>query len=167
MATDATPWGFSLFCDDLRQEIGGKISIMGLYQTDMIFPEAAQFPLVLPKFAILTKYYESQPNTEDINFRIFFPGDERDTPTIRAPFQRPPSSVTPPTYALEEDQERLFMTTVPFVISPFPIKQEGFIKVRAMNGATITKLGSLMIRKAKPGEDYLSLPPSSPLPLRA
>jgi hypothetical protein len=36
---DRNSWGVSLFCDDIRAELGGKISVMGIYQTDMIFPE--------------------------------------------------------------------------------------------------------------------------------
>lgn len=40
------------FCDDVRQEIGNKISLMGLYSSDMIFES---FPVVLPKFCIRVK----------------------------------------------------------------------------------------------------------------
>lgn len=37
------------FCDDVRQEAGNKISLMGCYAGDMIFEK---FPAVLPKFCV-------------------------------------------------------------------------------------------------------------------
>ena len=37
------------FCDDIREEVGGKLSFMGIYSGDMIVPG---FPVVLPKLCI-------------------------------------------------------------------------------------------------------------------
>lgn len=38
-----------LYCDDIRNEIGGKLSFMGIYTTSLIVKE---FPVSLPKFCI-------------------------------------------------------------------------------------------------------------------
>lgn len=45
---------FCLFCDDIRQEIGGKLSYIGTYQSVLIvtLPPNSQEPAFLPKFAI-------------------------------------------------------------------------------------------------------------------
>lgn len=73
-------WGFTLFADDLRQEIGGKISVIGIYQTDLI--QHLDFPINLPKFAMLIKYYEVKGALKsDMNVNIFLPGD-KDKPSI-------------------------------------------------------------------------------------
>jgi hypothetical protein len=37
------------FCDDIRQEVGNKVSLMGCYGTKMFL---AKFPVVLPKLCI-------------------------------------------------------------------------------------------------------------------
>ena len=37
------------FCDDFRQEIGNKFSLMGCYGTDLYVP---QFPITLPKLCV-------------------------------------------------------------------------------------------------------------------
>ena len=47
MMIDACPLtAFTLFCDDLRQEAGGKLSAMGIYQGVMAIPADAVW---LPK----------------------------------------------------------------------------------------------------------------------
>jgi hypothetical protein len=82
-------WGFSLFCDDIRAEVGGKMSIMGVYQADMIFPTNQDFPLAVAKFCILIKYYEVLGFfTDDIAISVFLPGNAKDTPTIVLPILR-------------------------------------------------------------------------------
>ncbi|HEY1474581.1 MAG TPA: hypothetical protein VGF53_10920 [Pseudolabrys sp.] len=162
-------WGFSLFVDDIRSEMGGKLSAMGIYQADMIFPTTQDFPLALPRFGILVKYYEVQNFfKDDIFIRVFFPGDSKDEPGTVVPFNRAAldARTLPPSYELEEDQERIFNLTFPIFISPLLIKQEGFVKVRAVCGGTTTNLGSLMIRKARPDENLqlatLPTPPVAP-----
>lgn len=39
-----------IYADDLRQEIGGKITIVGVYQSQML---VEAFPITLPKLAVL------------------------------------------------------------------------------------------------------------------
>lgn len=40
---------FTIFCDDIRQEMGGKITYVGTYTGSMQVPK---FPTMLPKFCI-------------------------------------------------------------------------------------------------------------------
>ncbi len=156
-------WGFSLFCDDIRAELGGKLSVMGIYQTEMVFPSNVVFPSIYPKFCILIKYYELRNVfNDDIIVRVFFPGDTKESPSLVLPFPSSVRNTTNPAYPLEEDQEHLFNISFPLMLSPFPIKQEGFLKVRAQCGGTTTQLGSLMVRKARPDENLPIFPP--PLP---
>lgn len=45
------PSGFTIFCDDIRQEVSGKITLVGAYADEMtVFGEA---PLVLPQLKAL------------------------------------------------------------------------------------------------------------------
>lgn len=39
-----------IYADDLRQEIDGKVTIVGMYQSQMLVPT---FPITLPKLAVL------------------------------------------------------------------------------------------------------------------
>src|SRR3990172_3366402 len=40
---------FTIFCDDIRQEIGGKLSYIGVYGGQMFVPS---FPITLPKLCL-------------------------------------------------------------------------------------------------------------------
>jgi len=161
-------WGFSLFCDDIRAEVGGKMSVMGVYQADMVFPPVQEFPITIPKFGILFKYYETKDAfTEDVVIRVLFPGDSKEAPSITIPFPRANLISSEPPYPVEEDQQRVFNLTFPILLAPCVIKQEGFVKVRVICGDRTTNLGSLMIRKARADENILPsgfpAPPLSPV----
>jgi hypothetical protein len=43
---------YTLLCDDVRQELGGKFSLMGLFET--IY--AGSFPAIHPRFAIINEW---------------------------------------------------------------------------------------------------------------
>jgi hypothetical protein len=132
---------------------------MGIYQSDMILPESVVFPITLPKLCILIKYYELEDAfTDDIHINIFFPGDLKEAPSVSFLSGRKDTAPPPLKYELEEDQQRLFMLTLPFFVTPFQVKQEGFLKVRVHCGEVITNSGSLMIRKAQGSENNLLFP---------
>jgi len=162
-------WGFSLFCDDIRSEVGAKMSVMGIYGNEMVFPLLPDFPFSLAKFAILVKYYEIKNTfTDDLIIRVFFPGDPKDAPSVQIPIARAGAPL-PPDYPIEEDQQQVFTVTFPIVLSPFPVKQEGFVKVRVACGEHTTNLGSLMIRKIRENEaiQFPGFPPPLPPPGQA
>ena len=117
---------------------------------------------MLPKFGIVVKYYEKFDKfKDDFLVRVFLPGDLKDAPSTVMPFSR--GTAAAPSFEIEEDQAKVFNITYPLIFAPLVIKQEGFIKVRAVCGSTTTNLGSLMIRNARPEENILlGFPP--PLP---
>ncbi len=42
----------TLFCDDIRQEVSGKVSFIGAYSTNLFVPK---FPTILPKLCLAVK----------------------------------------------------------------------------------------------------------------
>ena len=58
-----------LFADDIRQEVGGKVTIVGIYQSKMIFPS---FPVVVPKLAVvMTAVTPINSPFEKLKFLVF------------------------------------------------------------------------------------------------
>ncbi|MEJ2695860.1 MAG: hypothetical protein P8013_04355 [Candidatus Sulfobium sp.] len=47
---------FAIICDDVRQEMGGKISLMGLFEN--IY--ATKFPAIHPRLAVVTEWTEGK-----------------------------------------------------------------------------------------------------------
>ena len=64
---------FTLLCDDIRQEVGGKTSLMGLYDHHIVVP---QVPFVLPKVCFYSRFSRMDGQFK-FSFSIVAPGGER------------------------------------------------------------------------------------------
>src|SRR5262249_34042823 len=81
-------YGYTIFCDDIRQEVGGKISFVGVY-SDTIFIHG-EFPVTLPKFAFVISLIQRREILErNIQVQIFLPGDDEDSPSISQQISEP------------------------------------------------------------------------------
>jgi hypothetical protein len=63
-----------LFCDDVRHEVGGKMSIMGVYGSDMIFPTPPPVQAKLAIFVLLSAPVGELPKSFTVH--ICGTGDE-------------------------------------------------------------------------------------------
>jgi hypothetical protein len=137
-------FGFTLFCDDIRAEIGAKTSFIGVYR-GVLFVHS-QFPVTLPKFGFAIRLEQKRevfvPN---VKLMIFLPGDAQDAPSLGADvveeqagavITAEPGPTEPPLIRMEAHM----------VASPLVLKQAGVIKVRASLGERIVKLGRLAVR---------------------
>jgi hypothetical protein len=59
---------FTIICDDVRQEVGGKVSLMGLFEN--IY--AVKFPAIHPRLAVVTEWSEGAGEYE-IRTRLLSP----------------------------------------------------------------------------------------------
>jgi len=59
---------FTIICDDVRQETGGKFSLMGLFEN--IY--ASNFPVLHPRLAIMTEWAEGRGDHE-VTTRLISP----------------------------------------------------------------------------------------------
>jgi hypothetical protein len=144
-------WGFALFGDDVRAEIGGKTSLMGLYQADMIFPDNLPLPIILSKFVIHIMYYEIIGSIEgDFSFRVSY-GPKSQTvaevPVLRKDLEAQ-AATTMTDNDSSEDSERIFHIRMPIVLAPFPLQEMGRLRVRVHYGdGAILKLGSIAMKQ--------------------
>ncbi len=135
-----TPYGYTDFCDDIRQEIAGKITLVGLYAGEMkIF---GTLPLNVSKLALAIHYFEKPGEGNDpLELRILLPGDADDAPTQR--IEIPPRDHQPkPTKGGDDPRIGLHMMAV---FSPLQVTQFGQIRVRMKKGDDIVRLGTLLV----------------------
>jgi hypothetical protein len=148
-------WGFALFSDDVRVEIGGKISLMGLYQTDMVFPNTLNVPLVIPKFVIQIMYYEIIGAVEgDISFRVTY-GQKNEMVAEMTVLRTDLTigAIANASHDAPSEEERIFHARLPLVLSPFAISELGRLRVRAhYSDGSILKLGSILVRQVSEEE---------------
>lgn len=139
----ATPWGSSTFCDDLRQEVGGKYSLLGIY-TGYLYVET--FPISIPKFCIHVSYVESYGiEIPPLTLQIYLPGDEGDKPSISLalPAGHEKNVARPPESHFGEDPK--VVLNLPIQLAPFLLKQSGQIKVRMKRGDDTVRMGMLYV----------------------
>jgi hypothetical protein len=150
-------WGFVLFGDDVRAEVGGKLSLMGMYQAEMFFPDTLPMPTVIPKFVLLILYYEIHGALqEDFSFKITYGADNdllMEIPVPRKEILAEQAKTTFATDSTSEDTERIFHIRMPVALSPFVVQKLGRLRVRAhYTDGKILKLGSIALRQVPEAE---------------
>ena len=74
-------YGHVLFCDDIRSEVDGKVTYVGVYTARMRIH--VPFPVLLPKFGIAVDVWQRKTVFEkDMTLQIRLPGDAADAPSI-------------------------------------------------------------------------------------
>lgn len=140
-------YGYSIFCDDIRNESGGKLSFVGCYNAVMFTPP--RFPLVLPKLCIHFHIFSpaTQPYTSVVA-RCYLPGEAE--PVAEEPIEVPgledqkqlvdnlPKHVAPP----------FIVVAASLVFEPLELSAPGLIHVRAVinNAPSELHLGSLQVQ---------------------
>jgi len=145
-------YGYTIFCDDIRQEIGGKFSYIGVYSGFMFVPA---FPITLPKLCLAISLLQRREILEaNIGLRIFLPGETDDnTPSIQAEFQELKEGIiaeqtAAEVAALPKPDISFVAMHAKMLFSPIVITQAGDIRVRAIRRGELIRLGGLRVHIA-------------------
>jgi len=144
--------GYTIFCDDIRNEIGGKTTFVGVYDAEMLVH--ADFPIVVPKLAFGIRYQEKRGvyTDEPVILQIYMPGDEDGKPSFFGELENAAEIRKTTKLAPESDPNvtRYLQIASNIIASPIGIERAGEIKIRALCGSEVAKLGSLLVRQAPP-----------------
>lgn len=142
------PFGDTIFCDDIREEVNGKISLIGCYGGSLRF--LGPFPAVQPRLGIVS--YVHLPADEELpvlKFLIYFPGNNDDAPFIQEDIElsgdlrKPIAESPPPDGALDLVRRKTLRKQ--FLLGPIEFQGGGFIRVRLLYGNKRVSLGALEI----------------------
>ena len=143
-------FGYSIFCDDIRNEVGGKLSFVGCYNAIMFV--SGKFPLTLPKFCIHVHILTTSDRPfRSILARCYVP--EQDQPVIEDEIHTPdPGDQVALVANLETAmrEPRYIAASASLILAPLRIHGPGLIRARALvdGGPEEMKLGSLRIEFA-------------------
>ena len=120
-------YAHATYCDDIRHELGGKLTLVGVYSSQLLVPS---FPAVLPKLCLLVDVVTPADKPfEKLKIRVLvdemlLAEAEISNEDIRASFENVPQ--------IEEasDTERRLMFTAHFVFSPLKFDGPGMIRIR-------------------------------------
>lgn len=112
-----------IFCDDIRQEVSGKLSLIGCYTGGM---QIAEFPAALPKLCIHVRLITSmhEPFRE---VKILVLNDQDVVIDAEVPAEQFSQE-----FPTDAEESAMAVLHAQFVLSPFVIKQPCSIKVRAI-----------------------------------
>lgn len=146
-----SPFGYTIFCDDIRFEQGGKRSLIGVYHGELIV--FANPPVALPRLALAIQYFE-RPEESAAPLEILVRASWADEPLIKfttdaVELRNAPRPIDP-----GKNQEDVRVGLVwNLNLTPLPLPQAGIIKVRALRGDLEVKLGSLLITFRPPPDE--------------
>lgn len=133
----------AIYCDDIRVEVGGKFSLMGVYQNEMVFP---QFPALAPKFcARVTLRFpvEARPH-ESLKIQLFT--GEALLGQMEVNQEQIQNSELPPPDPEIPQEERVLAVQTGFVFSPFQVEAPCRLRLRAYIDGLEIKGNGLKIR---------------------
>lgn len=137
----------TIFCDDIRLEVGNKISLIGTYQG---FLYVSHFPTILPKLCVLvTIRTPIHTLLKNVSVRIL-KGDQvlAELPIDKAIFE----NESPP--ALPDDpKNHLQIFSTPIVFTPFVVDGPTILRVRVDADGEELKGPGLIIEKASAPPD--------------
>ena len=140
--------GITIFCDDIRFEHNGKITLVGCYGPEMLISDP--LPVVLPRLGMLVQLRMPAGSSSPSQILVYMPDSKDDQPAVVSEIGPPNAdnierSKQPP----GSDIVPLLATNVPILLGPLLISSEGLIKVRVKCEDKIIKCGTLKIRCVK------------------
>ena len=136
-----------LFCDDIRQEVGNKLSLMGLYFGEIFVVGKA--PQILPKLCVVVFIVvDAKDPMEWFKTTILIPPARSELCTI--------SSVASPPSEMTDDIRQIVLHQI-IPISPFPLNEDGLIEVMIETDRGSERAGRLQVRFTE--QPTLSQPP--------
>ena len=157
-------FGNVIFCDDVRYEVGSKVSYMGTYRGLIRIQGVA--PVALPKFVFVVRFWQKRGEyVPGLPIWIFLPGDDFNKPSIIAQLPSEPLEQVPENKALENlgDPIPYIQTEAHFAFGPLVIPTNGILKVRALYRDQLVRLGTLRVEIVTPqAGDLVTDPQSAP-----
>lgn len=142
----------TLFCDDIRHEIGGKTSLIGVYDGKLLVNE---FPATLNKLCLIVHLYTSEDKKfESLDFKVFL------EETVIAEIKVSPEQLaqaTPPKPEPENGKKKKAMrqkVAFTFIFSPLLVEKPGHIKILAKTESTDLRAPGLKIDLAPEGTAF-------------
>jgi hypothetical protein len=149
------PGGFVIFCDDVRFELGGKTTYVGVYGDEMLFSSSG--PVQVPQLCavIAFRIYADQAPFEG-TFRITKASDEKVLAEGPFEFSSDDENGSEPYFGSEPDPAVYLEQNIVVTLRKFVIDKSDRIKVRAYWGDNEYRLGSMQVVLATAGDETTS-----------
>lgn len=139
-------YGVTVFCDDIRHEVNGKMTLVGCYASELNF--SGPPPGILPTFAALVNLRfprESQFETLTLHVTKIEGGDSTEIFSAETKFS-PDAFLDNSEVETSDSSEKILSVVVPVQWTPLVIAAPALIRVRAkLDSGEEVRAGSLKI----------------------
>jgi hypothetical protein len=134
------PFALTTFCDDIRYEITGKFSLIGVYHETLIFPDGT-FPITINRLALSITFVED-PSVliGDIEVHVLLPADLREKPSFAFKIEPHGAQQVP-----DDPEVTRRSLNLHVILGPLTIRESGLIKVRLINKGRRYRAGALFV----------------------
>lgn len=136
-------YGYCIFCDDVRTEIGEKLSFIGVYSGVLMLPE---FPISLPKFCVHVNLITLATDPyRSIILRCIAPGDRQPLLEERLDAAQLSEQRDVTEDAKASDIPINVVVGASLVFSPLRLRQPGLLTVSAIIDDKPAEIASLRV----------------------
>ncbi|WLG72198.1 DUF6941 family protein [Pseudomonas simiae] len=138
-------YAYAVFCDDIRQEINGKITMVGIY-TDRLF--VSSVPTVLPKLCLALAIATDKTNMfEDVSVTGTLGGDE----VFRMQLQKDQIQSIVDQAPKPEIPAKFFTIQLNAILTPFQLERTGKLVIKVVADGEELECSGLEMALAPPG----------------
>ncbi|MDE0970443.1 MAG: hypothetical protein OSA51_13780 [Octadecabacter sp.] len=124
------PYGTTIFCDNIRHEVNGKMTLVGCYASKLNF--SGPPPSNLPTFAALINLrIPANVTFKRVSLRVLKIEGDKETNILEIDIDTEKEASHLTASNDDEDDSKVVNMTFPCQWEPLPFSKAGFIKVRA------------------------------------
>ena len=143
MSRPQTPFGYTIFCDDIRQEVGGKTTYIGAYSGFLVLE--VDFPVTIPMLCMAVNFVIGMSDElRPLSIKAYFDPEEGEE-ALLIEGDVPIEGFKAVDARLQGMDNMNRHAAVHIKLAPFNIEKAGRLKVRAYYGDEEYRLGSLII----------------------
>lgn len=139
------PYGSVLFCDDIREEVGSKTTLVGCYGADIVIGEV--LPTSLPKFGMCCRLvFDKFTEKKTAVIIVAMPDETVSTAAFRVPLELDPETLTQKGLIASDPENPRYLITCNIIGGPFAFANEGLIQVFLQDDALPIRIGVIRVR---------------------
>jgi hypothetical protein len=134
-------YGYSIFCDDIRTEVGEKLSFIGVYNGILLLPS---FPFILPKLcAHVSLVTSSSEPYRSIVLECRVPGD--DAPLMEEQLDTVQLNEQSQIGVADDKSPANVIVGASLIFSPLRLRRAGLLRIQARIDGERVDIASLRI----------------------
>lgn len=142
------PFLYGVYCDDIRQEVGNKLTLVGIYSGgELIFH--IPFPAVIPKLCVSSTFvYQTNERPREVEFKVTLEGNEIARAVVQPPAEQQRSIFE----GVEDGFPSRALIQANFILSPLTLEKESILRLEANVDGT-RFFGPRLLLRSQPAEN--------------